>query len=95
MSLIKKEDIVSKAIYMYGFGNNKYVPLRTIEQAEVVDAVPVVHGYWVFPTVIGGRTWNIPHCSACDGVPCGTDENTKYCSICGAKMDLKDGENNG
>lgn len=49
----------------------------------------VVHGKWLFPTKIGGRAWNIPHCSACEGVPCGTDENTKYCAICGARMDLE------
>lgn len=128
MIMIKKEDIVSKAVYMHGFGKNKYVPLNAIEKAEVIDAVPrsvyeqvcwerdiainqleeigisfgektdgvkrVIHGYWIFPTVIGGRAWNIPHCSVCDGVPCGTDENTKYCANCGAKMDLKDGDNN-
>lgn len=47
----------------------------------------VKHGRWIFPTVIGGRGWQIPHCSVCGGVPCGTDEHTKYCSHCGARMD--------
>ena len=121
MNLIKKEDIISKATYMYGFGANKYVSLNAIDKAEVVDAVSrsvyeqacwerdmaikqleeigvgfgektddvkrVVYGHWIFPTKIGGRAWNIPHCSVCDGVPCGTDENTKYCAHCGAKME--------
>ena len=54
---------------------------------ELERSEPVVHGHWVFPTVIGGYAWDIPHCSVCNGVPCGTDENTKYCAICGARMD--------
>ena len=43
-------------------------------------------GEWITPTSIGGRAFNIPHCSACNGVPCGVDENTKFCPNCGAKM---------
>ena len=89
MSYIKREDLYSKATYMHGFGANKYVPLKAIENATGADVAPIVHGKWLFPTKIGGRAWNIPHCSACEGVPCGTDENTKYCAICGARMDLE------
>lgn len=48
-------------------------------------------GRWVRPTKINGRTFDIPHCSACEGVPCGVDENTHYCPNCGALMK---GENN-
>lgn len=44
----------------------------------------VVHGKWIIPTKIGGRSYPIPHCSVCDGIPCGTDEKTKYCSHCGS-----------
>lgn len=51
------------------------------------DVVEVVHGRWIMPTKIGHRSFDIPHCSACDGVPCGVDENTNYCPNCGAKMD--------
>ena len=43
-------------------------------------------GKWIIPTIIGGRAYNIPHCSACNGVPCGTDEHTKFCAHCGAPM---------
>ena len=50
-------------------------------------------GEWVFPTKIGGRSFNIPHCSVCGGVPCGVDENTKFCAHCGA--DMRRGENDG
>jgi len=52
-----------------------------------VDAVEVVHGRWISPTKINGRSFNIFHCSVCNGVPPGVSEHTKYCSHCGAKMD--------
>ena len=51
------------------------------EQAE-----KVWRGEWITPTIIGGRAYNIPHCSACNGVPCGTDEHTRFCAHCGAPM---------
>ena len=50
------------------------------------EQVERVCGKWIIPTVIGGRAFNIPHCSVCNGVPCGTDENTKFCAHCGAPM---------
>jgi len=45
-------------------------------------------GEWIRPTKINGRSFNIPHCSVCEGVPCGVDENTRYCPNCGAKMEV-------
>ena len=86
---IKREAIASKAVYMHGFGKNKYVPLRAIEEAPAADVAPVEHGRWIKPTVFGYRAFDIPHCSVCETVPCGVDENTKYCANCGAKMDLE------
>ena len=53
----------------------------TQEQVE-----KVWRGEWITPTIIGGRAYNIPHCSACNGVPCGTDEHTRFCAHCGAPM---------
>lgn len=50
------------------------------------ERVERMRGDWIIPTIIGGRAYNIPHCSACNGVPCGTDENTKFCANCGAPM---------
>lgn len=58
--------------------------LRSIPAADVRT---VVRGKWVTPTVIGGRPFNIPHCSACNGVPCGVDEHTNFCPNCGAMME--------
>ena len=43
-------------------------------------------GHWITPTVIGGRAFNVPHCSVCEGIPCGVDKNTKFCPYCGARM---------
>ena len=60
---------------------------RLIAEAPAAAVAPVVHGRWVFPTKFGGRSFNIPHCSVCEGVPCGVDENTNYCPNCGARMD--------
>lgn len=37
---IELEALRSKAVYMHGFGKNKYVPLRAIEEAPVADVVP-------------------------------------------------------
>ena len=64
------------------------VIMQNIKDMPAADVAPVVHGRWIKPTKIGHRAFNIPHCSACDGVPCGVDENTSYCPNCGAKMDM-------
>ena len=58
-----------------------------IKDQPAADVAPVVHGKWEFPTMFGYRAFHIPHCSACGGVPCGVDENTKFCPNCGARMD--------
>ena len=57
--------------------------LRPITREQVEKAW---RGEWIIPTIIGGRAYNIPHCSACNGVPCGTDEHTRFCAHCGAPM---------
>ena len=56
----------------------------------MLSADLVRHGRWIKPTKINGRSFSIVHCSVCGGVPCGVDENTRYCPNCGAKMDLED-----
>ena len=57
--------------------------LRPVSREQVEK---VWRGEWIIPTIIGGRAYNIPHCSACNGVPCGTDEHTRFCAHCGAPM---------
>ena len=41
-------------------------------------------GSWRAPTIIGGRAYNIVHCTNCGCAPAGVDENTKYCPHCGS-----------
>ena len=60
--------------------------LSDVEDFPAADVRPAVRGAWITPTVIGGRTFNIPHCSACNGVPCGVNEHTNFCPNCGADM---------
>lgn len=59
------------------------VDVEDIESLPDSDVVEVVHGEWIRPTMINGRTFDIPHCSACGDVPCDTKN---YCPNCGAKM---------
>ena len=56
---------------------------------RLITKMPTVErprGEWIKPTVINGKAFSICHCSACGGVPCGVDENTKFCPNCGADM---------
>lgn len=57
-----------------------------IADLPAADVIEVVHGKWIKPTMIDGRIFDIPHCSACGEVPCDTKN---YCPNCGAKMDLR------
>ena len=43
---IERGALEAKAVYMHGFGKNKYVPLKAIQQAPVADVVAVKHGRW-------------------------------------------------
>lgn len=59
--------------------------IEVINEAAVVDAEPVVHGYWVAKKVMARTPFAINHyCSKCKFE---TDFCTNYCSNCGAKMD--------
>lgn len=77
------------------------VPIQFIENAPTVDAVPVVHGRWENIESARGLLLLLLYatCPEC-GDRCARDSYggiiaEKYCKNCGAKMDLKDGENNG
>lgn len=52
---------------------------RMIAEAPTVDAVPVVHGRWIWK---GG-------CFHCTNCKTSNDHTPKYCEGCGAKMDLE------
>lgn len=87
MRLIDIDALYTEVLYDLDYDYVDAVRLSTIENAPIIDAMPVAHGNWIVPTVIGGRAFNIPHCSVCNGVPCGVNKDTKYCPNCGAKMD--------
>jgi hypothetical protein len=70
--------------------NNSLIRLNEVLSFEhKIKYAPTVErprGEWIKPTVINGKAFSICHCSACGGVPCGVDENTKFCPNCGADM---------
>ena len=65
--------------------------LEGFKNAPTVDAVPVVHGWWK-EDPSGYGFWI---CSACGFVSEASAANMlyKFCPVCGAKMDGKDGDN--
>ena len=67
--------------------------LHALASVPTVDAVPVRHGRWREDT--GGYGFWI--CSACGFVSeaSAADMLYKFCPVCGAKMDGKDGDQNG
>jgi len=59
-----------------------------LDDAPTVEAVPVRHGRWK------DKDGGIATCSVC-GDRWGVWSVMKYCPNCGARMDVKDGEQNG
>lgn len=83
---IEREAVRSKAVYMHGFGQNKYVPLRAIEEAPAADVAPVVHGRWVpFEHWVHKTFWRGKACSVCNA-NIGHKTVFKFCPNCGARM---------
>lgn len=66
-----------------GYRNGLQVAIQELKALSTVDAVPVVHGRWIFhdddimPWV---------SCSEC-GICTDSTNKTSYCPNCGAKMD--------
>ena len=91
---IERDKIADKAVYMHGFGPNKYVPLSVIEKAPAADVAPVVHGRWETDTDPEFISKDFS-CSVCEELLCDFDttclvpgENCYYyCPNCGARMD--------
>lgn len=68
---------------------------KLIKEAPAVDAVPVVHGYWVGTAdgyADGELVYDMWECSECGYDADGADEKPdwNYCPNCGAKMDLEE-----
>lgn len=67
--------------------------LRCFDEAETIDAAPVVHGRWIGEEIsieTGNISAALKECSVCHRMR----PVDAYCSHCGAKMDLpeKDGD---
>ena len=60
--------------------HEKVVPVANIDWMPTVDASPVVHGRWEDVGSLSCR------CSKCG---CKNNRETRFCPICGAKMDLE------
>lgn len=63
-----------------------HCPLCDDTCPSYIEVKEVIYSHWITPTVINGKSFNIPHCAHCGSVPCGIDENTKFCPNCGAEM---------
>ena len=61
--------------------------IQEINNIPAADVAPVVHGRWLLRHEGHGHYWE---CSVCHENPCiYVTKNTKFCSNCGAKMDLE------
>lgn len=60
-----------------------------VKDAPTIDAVPVRYGHWV-EDEIQIHVEKTYHCSECDCLAWGEDEKTRYCPICGARMNDDD-----
>lgn len=64
--------------------NFKAIPVQAIENAETVDAEPVVHEIWI---KIDSEVEGVCKCSGCKFPVSYFWGKSKYCPNCGAKMD--------
>lgn len=71
-------------------GYNAVVMSCAIEDAPTVDAVPVVHGRWIYKQTEDedwGHTFHSWECSNCNYHAECNPAGKNYCPHCGAKMD--------
>ena len=80
-----KNDLISRAAAIDAILGSFNV-IKAIEELPAIDAVPVVHGMWIYFNCVGNGRYQ---CSECfHWVDAGTDRN--YCPNCGAKMDKEE-----
>lgn len=97
MKLIDADELLEEAKRISGpvtgDGWDNFGVYALIERQKTVDAVPVVHGYWIMTEFVSEDTgiWWSWHCSNCgdtyDGLGKLDERKHKYCHHCGAKMD--------
>lgn len=92
-SLVNYKNIIKVQTEEHGSIN--VIPVDAILDIELVDAPPLKHSKWVNEHyLIGCDEWSA-RCSQCHGLfeskymPSGT---YGWCPMCGARMDLKDGD---
>ena len=82
--------------YYHHSTDTQHAALReALGRVETVDAVPVVHGEWVWVQYDANPEIGNYNCSKCRFIPAYFNmakQHLKYCPECGAKMDGKDGE---
>ena len=86
IKILNDEEIASLVGRFHGAKEALDLAIAALRPVSREQVEKVWRGEWIIPTIIGGRAYNIPHCSACNGVPCGTDEHTRFCAHCGAPM---------
>lgn len=86
--LIDANALRAKAVYMHGFGENKYVPLKAIENAPAADVKVVKHGRWENLTHNEGWAY-CSQCHCCWEWEIINNCNVRYCPNCGCKVDLE------
>ena len=75
---------------------SKLTTIMAIQETPAADVAPVVHGRWELERQPDGKPYCF-HCSVCDGDfhHIGITQKYNYCPNCGARMDLKEGKNDG
>lgn len=65
--------------------------MDAVKNAPAADVVPVRHGHWI--EIEDGKIGHLRECSSCEEWALFYYGYTaKYCPNCGARMDLKDGD---
>lgn len=87
-----KQTVIQEFPIMSNWGESFVI--SSIDEAETVDAAPVVHGKWQEEIIKATGewkhkfdTWQPISCSICHKP---AHNEYPYCPNCGAKMDLKD-----
>lgn len=89
MRLIDADALMEKMKHRWERFGRESDCICLIEDAQTIDAVPVVHGEWKMGIDANGDP--VTYCSNCK-MP--NYVQTNYCPDCGAKMNMKKGRSN-
>lgn len=74
-------DVLKFEFMENGDDHTGYEIHEVIDNAPTVDAIEIVHAYWIWDGYDYEKPWT---CSKCR---CHSESETNYCPDCGAKMD--------